>query len=230
MNPKPGAGLLFDIDGTLVDTDALHLDAFNQSFAPFGQHFDATRYKAELQGMSLAAIRQRFLSHLPVERQIAILDDKEALFRSMAASQLTPLPGLLALLDAADNAGLPMVAVTNAPRANAELMLGGLGIRGRFRAVILGDELEHGKPHPMPYSEGLRALGAVPELSVAFEDSRTGVASATGAGIATVGILTGLNREEMRTAGAAIAAHDYEDEALLDFIKTVVGGERAARS
>lgn len=225
MIPKSGAGLLFDIDGTLVDTDALHLKAFNQVFAPFGHQFDEARFKAELQGFSITAIRQAFLSHLPEQQQIDILDEKEALFRDMARTELRPLDGLMALLDAADAAGLPMVAVTNAPRANAELMLTGLGIKHRFRAVVLGDELEHGKPHPMPYLEGLKILGARAELSVAFEDSRAGVQSASGAGIATVGIRTGLSHDELLRAGATTSALSYAEAALLDFIARRVSQE-----
>src|SRR6476469_1447185 len=61
MNIQPGAALLFDIDGTLVDTDRLHLDAFNRAFAPFGHHFDAARFRAELQAFSMASIMDRFL-------------------------------------------------------------------------------------------------------------------------------------------------------------------------
>jgi phosphoglycolate phosphatase len=60
------------------------------------------------------------------------------------------------------------------------MMLSGLGIMQRFKAVIIGDELPHGKPHPLPYLEGLRAVRAAPELSLAFEDSRSGVQSAFG--------------------------------------------------
>ncbi len=54
-----------------------------------------------------------------------------------------------------------MVVVTNAPRPNAELLLSGLGIARRFKAVVIGDELAHGKPHPLPYLEGLRLAGAL---------------------------------------------------------------------
>ena len=102
-----------------------------------------------------------------------------------------PVPGLTALLDQADGAGVPMVAVTNAPRPNAELLLSGLGITHRFKAIVIGDELAHGKPHPLPYLEGLRLAGASADGAVAFEDSRSGIQSATAAGIATIGMRTG---------------------------------------
>jgi phosphoglycolate phosphatase len=137
------------------------------------------------------------------------------------------LPGLIGLLDFADAAGLPIAAVTNAPRANADLLLNALGIRQRFKAIILGDELEHGKPHPLPYLEGLRALDARAELSVAFEDSASGVTSASAAGITTVGIMTSLTDSELRAAGARTTATDYRDQALLDLIAGIVSGQVA---
>src|SRR5712671_1034670 len=105
----------------------------------------------------------------------AIMAEKEEAFRRLASGQIKPLAGLMTLLALADRADVPMVAVTNAPRLNAEMMLSGLGIMQRFKAVIIGDELPHGKPHPLPYLEGLRTVRAAPELSLAFEDSRSGV-------------------------------------------------------
>ena len=225
MDILPGAALLLDIDGTLVDTDRLHLQAFNDVFGPLGHRFDATRFKAELQGFSIAAIIARFFAAETEERGRAIMDEKEAAFRKLAQAGLEPLPGLIAVLARADASGLPMAAVTNAPRANADLLLGALGIRQRFKAVILGDELPHGKPHPLPYLEGLRALGARADRSVAFEDSASGVASASAAGITTVGIMTSLTDRELRAAGAHATATDYRDPALLDLIARIVAGQ-----
>jgi beta-phosphoglucomutase-like phosphatase (HAD superfamily) len=140
------------------------------------------------------------------------------------------MPGLIALLDRAAAAGLPIAAVTNAPRANAELLLGSLGIRRRFQAVVLGDELPHGKPHPLPYLEALRSLGAKADLSLAFEDSVSGVTSASAAGLLTVGIRTSLSATELRAAGAGATAADYRDPALLALIADVVAGRAPALS
>ena len=224
MQVARGAALLFDIDGTLVDTDRLHLEAFNQIFGPLGYSFDHARFKAELQGFAMASIMERFLSAHPPARQREIMEEKEATFRRLAQAGLEPMPGLIALLDEAAASGLPLVAVTNAPRQNAELMLGALGIRDRFKTVILGDELKHGKPHPLPYLEGLRYLDARPEFSVAFEDSASGVTSASSAGILTVGLRTSLTDSELRSAGAKATAADYTDPALLALIANTVAG------
>jgi HAD superfamily hydrolase (TIGR01509 family) len=218
MPPRPEKALLFDIDGTLADTDALHLQAFNQIFGPRGHIFDRARASKELMGFSNASISERFLPDEPPERQATIMGEKEAAFRKLASGKIEPLPGLMTLLARADRAGIPMVAVTNAPRPNAEMMLSGLGITHRFKAVVIGDELAHGKPHPMPYLEGLRAVNAAANRSMAFEDSRSGIQSASAAGIATVGIRTSLGHADMVEAGARMTASSFDDPELIELV------------
>jgi phosphoglycolate phosphatase len=213
-----GKALLFDIDGTLTDTDALHLEAFNQVLGPHGHVFDHARFTKELQGFSTASISERFLAGEPPERQAAIMGEKELAFRGLVAGRIQPLPGLMALLALADRANVPMVAVTNAPRLNAEMLLSGLGIVDRFKVLVIGDELTQGKPHPMPYLEGLRAVRAAPDASVAFEDSRSGVQSASSAGIPTIGIRTSLSHADMVAAGAVMTARAFDDPELLKFV------------
>src|SRR5882757_624155 len=216
--PASGKALLFDIDGTLTDTDALHLEAFNQVLGPHGHVFDHARFTKELQGFANASISERFLAGQPPERQSIIMGEKEQAFRKLVAGRIQPLPGLMALLALADRADIPMVAVTNAPRLNAEMLLSGLSIADRFKVLVIGDELPHGKPHPMPYLEGLRAVGAAPEASIAFEDSRSGVQSASSAGIPTIGIRTSLSHDDVIAAGAVMSAKDFDDPQLLEFV------------
>jgi len=213
-----GRALLFDIDGTLADTDALHLEAFNQVFAPHGHVFDRDRASKELMGFSNSSISERFLPGQSPERQAAIMAEKEQAFRRLASGQIKPLAGLMTLLALADRADVPMVAVTNAPRLNAEMLLSGLGIMDRFKALVIGDELAHGKPHPMPYLEGLRVVSGIAALSVAFEDSRSGIQSASAAGIATIGIRTSLAHVDLVAAGAVTTAINFDDPELLRMV------------
>ena len=212
--------LLFDIDGTMADTDAIHLEAFNIVLGRYGHSFDRPRYTTDLQGHANLSISARFLPGLTADEQAAVMDAKEAAFRDLFRDLVAPMPGLLALLDRADASGVPVVAVTNAPRANAEMLLGGIGITHRFAALVIGEELPHGKPHPLPYLEGLQRAGADAARSVAFEDSRSGIASATAAGIATIGIRSSLGHEQMIEAGAVMSAENFSDPALLKFIES----------
>ncbi len=218
MVQQSGRALLFDIDGTLAETDPLHLEAFNLILGRHGHVFDHARFTRELQGFSNASISERFLADEPPERQAAIIDEKEEVFRTLVGGKIRPLPGLMALLARADHADIPMVAVTNAPRANAAMLLAGLGIADRFKALIIGAELAHGKPHPLPYLEGLRRVDAAAGLSLAFEDSRSGVQSASAAGITTIGMRTSLSHEELVAAGASATAGTFEDPELVDLV------------
>ena len=102
------------------------------------------------------------------------------------------------------------------------MLLSGLGIMHRFKAVVIGDELAHGKPHPMPYLEGLSAVDATPERSLAFEDSRSGIQSASAAGIATIGIRTSLGHDDLIAAGAVMTAGSFADPELLGLVDTTM--------
>ena len=223
MPPGSGKALLFDIDGTLADTDALHVQAFNHVFGPRGHVFDRERAAKELMGFSTASISERFLPDEPPERQAAVMAEKEIGVPQPRFRKIQPVPGLMTLLARADRAGIPMVAVTNAPRLNAEMLLSGLGIMHRFKAVVIGDELPHGKPHPLPYLEGLRAANATPDRSVAFEDSRSGIKSACAAGITTIGIRTSLSHADLVEAGSRMTAGSFEDPELMKLVAATMG-------
>jgi phosphoglycolate phosphatase len=74
----------------------------------------------------------------------------------------------------------------------------------------------------MPYLDGLRAVSAAPDLSLAFEDSRSGVQSASAAGIATIGIRTSLSHDDMVAAGARMTARNFDDPELLKLVATTM--------
>jgi HAD superfamily hydrolase (TIGR01509 family) len=173
--------LLFDLDGTLVDTDPLHLAAIREVFAPFGVTVDHDTYATRIMGRANADIGADFLPGESVATRAATLDRKEALFRA-ALSGAEPRPGVRALLDWADRAGAPTAVVTNAPRANAEAILAAIGLTGRFGTLVIGDELPRAKPDPLPYLTAMERLGVGPADALAFEDSPSGLRAAAASG------------------------------------------------
>ena len=105
----------------------------------------------------------------------------------------------MALLDLADRAGVPYAAVTNAPRLNAEMMLAGLGIAHRFKALVIGDELPARQAASPALSGGpARCSARRRRIRSRSRIPRSGVQSATAAGIATVGMLTSLTADSAR--------------------------------
>jgi HAD superfamily hydrolase (TIGR01509 family) len=210
---------LFDLDGTLVDTDQAHFSAFGEVFAPYGVTVDWDLYRAKIMGAHNQAITTEFLGHVPASEHAAIMDRKEALYRDRV-DVLEALPGLSALLRFAEAAGIPCAVVTNAPRLNADLVLSALKLADRFATVVIGGELPSTKPHPLPYLEGLRRLGADASASIAFEDSRSGVTSARAAGLAVVGMTTSLDAATLHALGASIAVKDFTDPAVMELVRS----------
>jgi HAD superfamily hydrolase (TIGR01509 family) len=210
--------LLFDLDGTLVDTDTLHLTSFQEVFAGHGIALTKAEYVEKIMGSSNGLIGEAFLPHLPPREREAVLAAKEAAFRAMLG-ELKPVAGVTALLDYAESEGIPCAVVTNAPRANAEVVLKALGLAGRLPLQIIGSELARAKPDPLPYLTGLERTGARAAHSVAFEDSLSGLRAATGAGLSVVGMTTTLSSAILERAGATLAADDFTDPRIRELIR-----------
>jgi HAD superfamily hydrolase (TIGR01509 family) len=224
MNGPWKGALLFDIDGTLTDTDPIHIKAFNLMLAEFGMSISPEEYFRRVMGFTNAEIMRDFFPDKAIAEHRRLADIKEATFRRLAASELAPARGLLELMDWADGQDIPMAAVTNAPAANAELMLTGLGVKQRFRTVVIGDELPRGKPDPMPYLVAGERLGVDCRHCVAFEDSRSGMRSASGAGAFAVGMLSSLAEAELVAVGARFGVRDFTDERLRPLIGQHLAG------
>jgi HAD superfamily hydrolase (TIGR01509 family) len=202
--------LLFDLDGTLVDTDLMHHEAFAQLLAERGRPLSVEQYRAEIMGQPNAALLERFF---PGEDP-AVLDRKEALFREMLGARVDPIAGIHTLLDWAESAGAGCAVVTNAPRDNAVAMLAAASLAHRLPTLVIGEECERPKPDPQPYQVAMRALGVTPSASVAFEDSRSGLRAARAAGAHVFGLTTGLSPSELLAAGAHAAIADFSDPHL----------------
>jgi HAD superfamily hydrolase (TIGR01509 family) len=214
--------LIFDMDGTLVHSDPVHLEAFAAVLKDEGVAIDEEIYRSKIIGRTNEAIFASLLPHLPVDRHEAYADEKEATFRRMA-TQLKPLEGLLDLLDWAEGSGIKIALVTNAPRLNADHMLEVLGLAGRFKVEITIEEVERGKPDPLPYLTAIERLGISAGEAIAFEDSPSGMRAAKAAGLFSFGVLTGLTADEMRDVGADGAIMTFRDPALWEILEHRTG-------
>lgn len=203
--------LLFDLDGTLLKSDPLHVAVFIDLFARHGREIDEDFYLRKLHGRQNLDI---FGELFPGEDPQAMSDAKEAAFRERLGAQAEPMPGLVDLLDRADASGWRRAVVTNAPRDNAEAMLAAIGLRERFEALIIGDECVRGKPDPAPYLAGMAAVGVTADQCIAFEDSPSGVRSAAASGALTLGVRSSLDDAALRAAGADASIADFADPTL----------------
>ena len=209
--------LLFDLDGTLAETDSLHLLTWVDVLRPYGIEIDERFFRENISGRSNSKTVKDLFPHLSAEDGRDLADFKEERFRERV-HELVPLPGLLDFMREAKRRGLTLALVTNAPEENVEAMLLALELEGFFDEVVLSDEVGSVKPDPAPYRTALEKLGVVPEEALAFEDSTSGITSAAGAGIPTIGITSTQAPETLEEAGAFMVAEDFADPKLRNLL------------
>ncbi len=203
--------VIFDLDGTLTDSDKVHFQVFQALFAKRDMDIDKALYKKKISGRQNSAIVADFFPEMSEAEGEAFSADKEALFRTRAKGLLEPLPGLTDFLAAIQKRGLAAAVVTNAPPKNANFMLDTLDLSERFDPVVIADELPRGKPDPLPYQTALDRLGITAKEAVVFEDSTAGIRSAVGAGIVTIGLMTTHDQSDLVAVGAQRAIADFTD-------------------
>ena len=209
--------ILFDLDGTLANTDPLHYQTWKEILNNHGVAIDHTSYKQYISGRTNPAIIQDLLPQLSATEAEELANYKEVKFREIALN-LKPLTGLLEFIEWVENQKLQKAVVTNAPPENAKFMLEVLQLKDTFPLVILGGEMTVGKPDPAPYKLGLEKLEVLPQEAIAFEDSRSGIKSAVGAGIYTIGVASTHEPESLLEVGASIVINDFSDAKLQQFL------------
>lgn len=195
--------LIFDVDGTLADTERVHLAAFNHAFDQEGLawHWDEALYTRLLE---VSGGKERMLHHwrsvqpdltelgaCAVQATIDRLHDiKTAHYEhAVRAGAVELRPGVLALMNEAHTHGLQLaIATTTSPVNIAALLRTALGPDWRSRFLAIGDASSSPvkKPHPQVYQQVLRDLGLPASRCLAFEDSANGLRSATASGLRTI--------------------------------------------
>lgn len=181
------AAVLWDMDGTLVDSEHYWLSSEQELAASVGEIW------TEQDGMNLIGMSLYDSTRL-IKQQLSLDLSTQEIIDRLTNSVISKLevtlpwrPGAESLLRAIRAAGIPTALVTMSMRRNAEAVVSRMGFDA-FDYVIAGDEVEHGKPHPEPYLKAAEALGVDIRDCIAFEDSISGLHSAEASGAIAIGI------------------------------------------
>ena len=187
-NKSSSLGVIFDLDGVLVDTgwahrqswfDLAEKEGFTMSDEFFYSTFGMQNY------MIIPMVTGRELSRDEVDR---MSNWKEQRYREIIAEHLEPAEGAEVLLKGLKGTGFRMAVGSSAPRANLDLVLGSAELRDYFDACISGEQVEHGKPAPDGYLAIIRRMGLHASTTAVVEDSGAGIRSGRAAGTKVVAV------------------------------------------
>lgn len=176
--------LLFDLDGTLVDTETVAITAGMAAFAAQG-HVVSLAFMHSLVGVDEPTGARSIAQALPDLDQVALRQDWQSRFVSATERELLLKPGVAVLLAAGFG---PMAVVTSSSQASAQRKLARVGLLDHFATVVTLDDVTTAKPAPEPYLLAAQRLSVSPARCLVFEDSETGAEAAHRAGCTVVQI------------------------------------------
>ena len=211
MFDEPVEAVIFDMDGTLIDSEAVYTAGLQEAARTLGLDLPLALCHATI-GITGPKRNLMLQEHYGAGFDIAAFRDHFAASVQRQMSERVPLkPGVVELLDFLAGKGLPLAVATSAARATAERNLGRGGLLDRFKAVATRDDVEHTKPAPDLYLEAARQLGIVPGACVAFEDSSIGILAAHAAGMRAVMVIDILPPTEEARAKCFHVAQDLHE-------------------
>ncbi|WP_239154771.1 HAD family hydrolase [Amycolatopsis sp. FDAARGOS 1241] len=204
--------MLFDVDGTLVDSNYLHVHAWRQAFHEAGRAVDSWRVHRAI-GMGSGKLLQTLLGERDAERIGAVVKNRHSDFYREQAELLRPFDRAPDLIRALAGQGIRVVLATSAGPDEIGLLRRVLDVDDAVWGIVAGHDVEATKPDPEPVLAALDRAGTEPENTLFVGDSVWDVRSATAAGLRTVALLSGgVSAAELTGAGAVAV---YEDPAAL---------------
>jgi HAD superfamily hydrolase (TIGR01509 family) len=199
--------LLFDLDGTLIDSMPLHQKAWGRLHARLGLPFDDAAFFAATAGRANEEILVELVPQASAAERDALSLSKEEDYRALAAEELALIAGTLELKAAARARGLRLAICTAAPPANIAVAEQRFGLGGLVDTVACPADGLRGKPHPDIFLEAARRLGLEPARCVVFEDAPLGVEAARRAGMPAVALTTTMPPEAFAGFPNVIGIH-----------------------
>ena len=211
-------GILFDMDGVLVDSEPLFLRAINRIVAETGNNPVSEDENEEfLLGTTVEGTWEELkkIRRLPDSIE-SYIERYDAVVREVLFHDLVPQPGVKRLVEECERRGLPKAVASSSRRDWVELKLEAIGLQGRFNAVLGGNDVVNGKPDPEIYLKAAESLGLAAESCIAIEDSPIGIEAAASSGAFTIAVRTYFTRNlDISRANLIVDSLEEFDYSLL---------------
>ncbi len=180
--------VVFDLDGLLVDSEPVQIDAWRDFLATYDKTLDQALL-GRLYGLRVWDTARVLIDELGLQSTVdQVVEQRDARFFEMLPGRLAAMPGATELVAALSDLGVRLALATSGHRRYVDVVLDALGLRGRFEVEVTGDMVERGKPAPDIYLEAANRLTLASDCCVALEDAPHGISSAKAAGMSCLAI------------------------------------------
>ena len=208
MTPR---GVIFDMDGVLVDSGAHHRAAWDALLAEVGVRVENPEFwRLTIGRPAHEAVVLLLGRELPPDEAMELAGRKRDLYRQFSRRGVLAVPGAETFVSSVARSGMACAVATSASRHDARHVLGALRLAEHFGAVVTAEDVMRGKPDPEVYLRAARELGVPPGECLVFEDAVVGVQAARRAGMRVIGVTTAHSGDELGTAGAERAIANFE--------------------
>lgn len=191
-SPTPARGVLWDLDGTLIDSGEQHYIAWRETLAARGRTHSREEFARFFGRRNDVILGEMFGEALSARESEEIAGEKEERYRRLVRAEgLEPLRGVMDWLRRLKESGYRQALATMAPRANVTVVVEVLGLGSLLDATAAAEDVERGKPDPGIFLEAARRIHVPPGLCVVVEDAPAGLEGARRAGARTVGVVSG---------------------------------------
>ena len=211
-------GIIFDIDGVLLDSNPAHLESWQEMAAEDGFDFTESLFQKTFGQTTVAILTHHWNRSLTPEEVDRMARHKEDLYREIAARQLPAMPGAADFVHQLSEAGFPLAVGSSGPGDNVHFVLDRLGVVPCFKGIVSGTDVVHGKPAPDIFLRCAEEMNLPPARCVVLDDSQSGVTAARTAGMKIIGFYSQGHKDDENT-GVDLLVRSFDEltpQTLLD--------------
>ena len=202
-------GIIFDMDGTIVDSLPYHYKAWKIFFKENKVENFSKKLKDYKGGGTLDLMTAVYGNKYSRKELKIMTDDKEIIFREIYKNNVVPIMGFMDMFELIKSKNILVGLASNAVRKNVKMILSELKIYEKFDSIICGDEVRKGKPDPEMFDETVDRFNLKKEECLIFEDSAEGVSAAVNSRVDVVGITSSTSEKILIDKGCKTTIDNY---------------------